>query len=98
MKGSREPSRQHQRERILVVARPFIVDLQYWAAVDPRMALRILKVVLDVARDPREGIGKPERLKHRKGDCSRRLSREHRIVYRYDEEHIEFVAARFHYE
>jgi toxin YoeB len=98
MPGRREPPRQHARERTLVVTRPFVVDLQHWVAADARMALRVLKVVLEVARDPREGIGKPERLKHRKGDCSRRLSREHRLVYRYDEEHVEFVAAQFHYE
>ncbi len=75
-----------------------MVDLQQWVGADPRMALRIIRVVLEVARDPDGGIGKPERLKHGdRGNCSRRLSQEHRIVYRYDEKQIEFIAARFHY-
>jgi toxin YoeB len=77
----------------------FIIDLQHWVGTDPRMAVRVLRVMLETARDPQGGIARPERLKHSdRRDCSRRITQEHRMVYRYDEEHVEFVSARFHYE
>jgi toxin YoeB len=85
--------------RTLVVARQFLADLKYWAETEPRTVVRILRVMLEIARDPREGLGKPERLKHSdRRDCSRRITQEHRMVYRYDDEHVEFVSARYHYE
>lgn len=42
----------------------FIIDLQHWIGVNPKTAIRILRIVLEIARDPRTGIGKPEPLKH----------------------------------
>ena len=50
-------------------------------------------------RDPVRGIGKPEPLKHSfKGAWSRRLTAEHRIVYRVFDDRINFLQARFHYD
>ena len=54
-----------------------------------------------VLHDPVSGIGKPERLKHfGEGYYSRRISLEHRCVYRVDSKHsrVVFVSFRFHYE
>ena len=87
------------RPLTLVVALRFLVDLQYWVSTDPRTATRILRLVLDIARNPREGIGKPELLKHEEsGSRSRRIDKKHRLLYRVDDEGVEFIAARFHYE
>ena len=49
--------------------------------------------------DPFKGIGKPEPLRHDFAGCwARRISQEHRIVYRVFADRIEFVQARYHYE
>ena len=83
----------------MIITITFIVDLQHWIGVNPRTAIRILRIVLEVARDPRTGIGKPEPLKHfAPGHWSRRVDDEHRLVYRFDQSHVEFVSARYHYE
>ena len=100
---ARSRDRRAPRERgatlTLVTAITFIVDLQYWIGINPKTAVRILRIVLEVARDPRAGIGKPEPLKHfAPGHWSRRVDDEHRLVYRFDQSHVEFVSARYHYE
>lgn len=49
--------------------------------------------------DPFTGIGKPEPLRFELAGCrGRRITREHRIVYRVQEDRIEFLQARYHYE
>lgn len=84
--------------RELITAIRFITDLQHWITVDHRVALRILRMVVDVARDPFTGIGKPEPLKHNlAGHWSRRVDDEHRLLYRFDGSRVEFVSARWHY-
>jgi toxin YoeB len=86
-------------ERTLIVATRFLADLQYWLERDWRVALRIIRIVREVARDPFRGIGKPEPLKHDlAGAWSRRIDDEHRLVYALDDAGIEFLSARFHYE
>jgi toxin YoeB len=48
---------------------------------------------------PIQGIGKPEPLRHEFAGCfSRRITREHRLVYRVTAERIDFLQARYHYE
>jgi toxin YoeB len=62
------------------------------------MALRLIKTVREILRDPFEGIGKPEPLKYEfSGAWSRRLNKEHRIVYLVSEDRIDFLKARYHY-
>ncbi len=76
----------------------FREDLAYWVETDRKTALRALKIVEDVMRDPFQGIGKPEPLKYlAEGVWSRRLTREHRIVYRVCETRADFLQARYHY-
>ncbi len=76
----------------------FREDLQYWVKTDRKTALRALKIVEEVLRDPFTGIGKPEPLKYLTvGTWSRRLTREHRIVYLVRDERIHFLQARYHY-
>jgi toxin YoeB len=65
---------------------------------DRATALRVLHLVEDVLRDPFHGIGKPEPLKYElAGAWSRRITQEHRLVYRVSAKRIDFVQARYHY-
>ena|SRR5579872_6371316 len=76
----------------------FREDLRYWVSTNHRLAMRALEIVEAIMRDPFTGIGKPERLKYLGADVwSRRLTEEHRIVYRVSHEHIDFLQARYHY-
>jgi toxin YoeB len=73
-------------------------DLSYWVETDRKVAMRALELVEAVLRDPFEGIGKPEPLKYTLAGCwSRRLTQEHRLVYRVTERRIDFLQARYHY-
>jgi toxin YoeB len=57
-------------------------DLAWWVERDRAQALRIVRLIRDVQREPFRGAGKPEPLKHvLKGCWSRRIDREHRFVY-----------------
>jgi toxin YoeB len=76
----------------------FREDLRYWVDTDRNVALRLLQLVEAVLRDPFQGIGKPEALKFALAGCwSRRLTQEHRLVYRVSANRIDFLQARYHY-
>ncbi|MEE8524996.1 MAG: Txe/YoeB family addiction module toxin, partial [Thermoanaerobaculia bacterium] len=65
---------------------------------DRRIALRIVKVIEDIQRDPFSGIGRPEMLKHDFSGCwSRCIDREHRLVYEVLDQKIRILACRYHY-
>lgn len=85
-------------ERAAIFHPEFREDLEYWVKTDRKTALRVLRIVEDVMRDPFRGIGKPEPLKYlAEGVWSRRLTREHRIVYRVSEGRVDFLQGRYHY-
>lgn len=85
-------------EREAVFHREFREDLRWWVETDRATALRILYLIEDVLRDPIHGVGKPEPLKYElAGAWSRRISQEHRLVYRVSAARIDFVQARYHY-
>jgi toxin YoeB len=76
----------------------FREDLRYWVGSDRRVATRILELVEAALRDPFRGIGKPEPLKFPlAGAWSRRITQEHRLVYKVSEKRIDFLQARYHY-
>jgi len=76
----------------------FIEDIGAWIRIDPKIALRLIDLVLAVLQDPFKGIGKPEPLKHVSPNTwSRRLTLEHRIVYFVRDKRIDFLQAMFHY-
>ncbi len=67
-------------------------------AVAARPRLRILELAEAVVGEPFTGIGKPEPLKFALADCwSRRITQEHRLVYRVGEGRIDFLQARYDY-
>jgi toxin YoeB len=85
--------------RVAVVSSNFRNDLRYWIATDRKTALRVLDLMAATLADPFDGIGKPEPLRYEFAGCwSRRLTQEHRIIYRVIADRVEFVQARYHYE
>lgn len=57
-------------------------DLAWWVQNDRKQALKIIKLIQEVQRNPFTGIGKPEPLKHYLSGCwSRRITQEHRLIY-----------------
>jgi toxin YoeB len=74
-------------------------DYKHWLQADPQILKRINRLIDDALRDPTEGIGKPEPLKHMlAGTWSRRVTDEHRLVYLVDDEDVVILQARFHYK
>ena len=87
-----------RKQRDAVIQPEFLEDLGYWVETDRKLALRALDLVEAILRDPFQGIGKPELLKHLSpGAWSRRLTQEHRIVYLVRDERTDFLQARYHY-
>lgn len=84
--------------RLSVFDPSFREDLGHWVKQDRKVALRILHLVEAVMRDPFAGEGKPEPLKGLgAGVWSRRITREHRLVYLVQADRIHFLQARYHY-
>jgi len=85
-------------ERDAVFHREFLEDLRFWVKTDRRAALRTLELVEAALRDPFQGIGKPEALKYVLAGCwSRRITQEHRLVYKVGETRVDFLQARYRY-
>ncbi len=75
-------------------------DYQYWIANDRKIYKRINLLLQDIKRNPdnAEGLGKPERLKENfSGYFSRRITAEHRLVYKIVEDLIVVAQCRYHY-
>lgn len=73
-------------------------DLQYWVGTNRTTALRVLELMEAALRDPFEGIGKPDPLRHLgSGVWSRRITGVDRLVYRVSDDAVDFLQARYHY-
>jgi toxin YoeB len=73
-------------------------DYLYWQKTDKKILRRINKLIKEIKRNPFEGIGKPEPLKHAlSGFWSRRINDEHRIVYKATGDSIHIAQLRYHY-
>lgn len=74
-------------------------DYVYWQNFDKRILKKVNDLLRDISRNPYEGIGKPEPLKHvLSGFWSRRITNEHRLVYRVEGNVIKVAQVRYHYE
>ncbi|MFV0219292.1 Txe/YoeB family addiction module toxin [Empedobacter falsenii] len=74
-------------------------DYLYWQKTDKSKLKKINELIKDIARNPFDGLGKPEALKHRyAGFWSRRIDHEHRLIYRVVEDEIQIAKCRFHYD
>jgi toxin YoeB len=70
----------------------------YWQRSNPQILTRIHELIKDIKRNPYAGIGKPEPLKHAlQGYWSRRITSEHRIVYKMIAGQILIAQLRYHY-
>ena len=75
-------------------------DYIYWQGQDKKVLKRINLLIKDIQRNPNDanGLGKPEILKNTlSGYCSRRITDEHRLVYKIVEETIIIIQVRHHY-
>jgi toxin YoeB len=74
-------------------------DTLYWRQFDKKVLKKVNELLKEISRSPYEGIGKPEPLKHAlSGFWSRRITDEHRLVYRVEGKTIQVAQARYHYE
>ena len=73
-------------------------DYLYRQKQDKRMVERINKLIRETQREPYSGVGKPEALKHAlSGYWSRRITDEHRLVYRVEGDALLIAQLRYHY-
>ncbi len=73
-------------------------DYLFWQKTDKKTLKRINKLIKDIQRNKYEGIGKPEALKHNlSGFWSRRITNEHRIVYKIENNSVLIAQLRYHY-
>ena len=73
-------------------------DYLYWQVTDKKTLRRINALIKDIKRGSFSGMGKPEPLKHHwAGYWSRRIDREHRLVYKVTDEAFIIVQCRYHY-
>jgi toxin YoeB len=83
---------------ILLLAPKAADQLVYWQKADPRIEQRIKQLIDESRRTPFSGRGKPEALKHDYSGCwSRRINREHRLVYKVEGDALIVLACRYHY-
>lgn len=95
MSGQRETPR---RARLLVVEKECLEDLRWWVEMNRKTAVRVFDLIEAIMRDPFNGIGKPEPLKHLgSGLWSRRITAADRLVYLVTDERIHLLQARYHY-
>ena len=85
-------------EKIILLPKAF-KEMTYWAEEDIRVLVKIFELIKDIQRNPFEGLGKPEPLKHKfKGLWSRRITKEHRLLYKFSNEEITIISCRFYYD
>jgi toxin YoeB len=86
------------KARKIIFNQKFREDLKWWYRKDKSKAEKILDLIESATEDPFQGLGKPEPLKYiGSGVWSRRITGEHRLVYRVTDKFIEFLQARYHY-
>ncbi len=82
----------------LIFAEQAWEDYVHWQQQDKRIVERINELIEDTMRSPFAGIGKPEPLKHAlAGYWSRRITDEHRMVYKPEKDALSLAQLRYHY-
>jgi toxin YoeB len=77
-----------------------VEDLKAWTKGESGLVKKFIELLFDIQKTPFEGLGKPEALKHQyKGFWSRRISEEHRLIYRVlPDKTIHIISVHGHYE
>ena len=84
--------------RIPVFKAQFSQDIVWWARTQPNTLNKVLDLIEAIMEDPFQGIGKPEPLKYiYTNTWSRRITQEHRLIYRITQNRIYFLQACYHY-
>lgn len=74
-------------------------DFYEWESTDKKIFKRIKELIKDITRNPFEGIGKPDPLKHElSGYWSRRINDEHRLVYKISDNTLYILSCKEHYK
>ena len=82
----------------IIFEKTAIKELTDWKSLNKQIYQRIVKLIKDIQINPFEGIGKPEPLKYDKqGYWSRRINKEHRLVYKIQDNSIIIASCKFHY-
>ena len=77
---------------------PAFAEYLQWAKDDKNIFNKITSLINDIMRDPFQGIGKPEPLKYGlTGHWSRRITDEHRLVYKIENAQIIIISCKYHY-
>lgn len=73
-------------------------DYLYWQEIDRKKLKRVNELIKDIQRHPFEGLGSPEPLRYNySGYWSRRIDREHRLVYKIEKEALIIAQCLYHY-
>lgn len=73
-------------------------NFNYWALENTKIYKKIITLIKDIDRSPFTGLGKPEALKHQlQGYWSRRIDKEHRLVYKVTNDSIIIASCKYHY-
>ena len=82
----------------IVFSRQAWEDYQHWVQTDRKIAKRIARLISGCLRNPFKGVGNPEPLKYElSGYWSRRITKEHRLVYTVKNGQCVIVQCRYHY-
>jgi toxin YoeB len=74
-------------------------DYCYWQKQDKKILERVNELIKDCLRSPFKGIGKPEPLKGNYAGCwSRRITQEHRLIYKINERRLHILQCRYHFD
>ena len=76
-----------------------IEDMVYFAKSQPKLLSKIANLLESISKNPFEGIGKPEPLKYDFEGCwSRRIDQEHRLIYFVEDNTVNIISFRGHYQ
>lgn len=76
-----------------------IQDMVFFATSQPKILAKITKLFESISKNPFSGSGKPEPLKGNLSGCwSRRITKEHRLVYKVEKGNVSILQCRFHYD
>jgi len=73
-------------------------DFNKWETTNSKIYEKIQELIRDILKNPHKGLGMPEPLKYElKGYWSRRISKEHRLVYRVTNKEVIIISCKYHY-
>ena len=83
----------------IIFAPKALKDIKYWhASGNNALRKKISNLLLAISEDPYSGIGKPEQLKYEYSGCwSRRINKEHRIIYEVTDGSVNILSLKDHY-